>query len=141
VGTLYQELQKWIKSPLEKQTRYKGQIPSPSTVKEHLKSHKKLQSKGVVVGPKVVKTNQNKNDGKDTFSYLVGQYAIDVATLAGLSVQSLAYRTGESPQLLPWALRFSPEQAYIDLGRLSAWDRWRVLWTRVGAHYFQDKNQ
>lgn len=142
-STLYDELNKWLKSPLEKKVRFKGLIPSPPTVKGH------LQSKEAEAVPRAVKINPNNWSGSgfkpeyanhwvNSAPYLVGQYAIDVGTLASLSVQSLAYRTGHSPFLDPTALRFSPEQAYIDLGRLSAWDRWRVLWTRVGAHYYQD---
>lgn len=73
--------------------------------------------------------------------YLVGGYAIDVANLCSLTVQSLVYPLGESPQLEPWALRFSPSDAYLDLSRLSAWMQWRVLWARIAAHYLQDCQQ
>jgi hypothetical protein len=147
MGTLYTELQKWLKSPLEKEVRYKGKIPNPPTVKGHAKEagKKELKNASSVKGSTSGNVINLSNEGywphiisgPDT-PYLVGQYAIDVATLANLHVQSLAYKTGHSPLLLPWALRYSPEQAYLDLGKLDPWDQWRVLWSRVGAHFFQD---
>lgn len=69
--------------------------------------------------------------------YLTGQYALDVALLAKITVKSLAYKHG-SPDLDPWALRFSPDDAYIDLSRLDLWSRWKVMWARLGGHYMQD---
>lgn len=159
MGTLYSELQKWLKSPLPSKNR---PVSSEGIRESHWKEKPKVKLKEAEGGLKVAKTNQSNwglaehVDGKlrpdlvawngklplaiagKEVPYLVGQYAIDVATMASISVQSLAYRTGHSPFLDPTALRFSPEQAYIDLGRLSPWDCWRVLWTRIGAHYFQD---
>lgn len=76
---------------------------------------------------------------KGPYGFLTGQYALDVATLARIGVQSLSYRQGESPTLAPWALRYSPDDAYIDLDRLEWWDKWAVMWSRVGAHYYQER--
>lgn len=77
---------------------------------------------------------------KGPYGFLTGQYALDVATLARIGVRSLSYRQGESPMLAPWALRYSPDDAYIDLDRLNWWDKWAVVWSRIGAHYFQEHN-
>lgn len=72
------------------------------------------------------------------WGFLTGQYALDVATLAGVHVQSLSYGLGKSPELFPWALRYAPDDAYIDLDRLSWWDKWRLAWVRIGGHYYQN---
>lgn len=156
MGTLYEELQKWLKSPVKP----KGQPKEDYSTKVNRplwqeKIHQQIKENGG--GQRAVKavpsakstrleaaqiasfSDNIKWDGNpDIVPYLTGQYAIDVATMASISVQSLAYRTGHSPFLSPTALRFSPEQAYIDLGRLTPWDQWKILWTRIGAHYFQD---
>ena len=157
MGTLYSELQKWLKSPVKPNKLPKYKYPNPSIVeKMYVKEVGKKEQRnapsvksstwglaentGGKLRPDLVKW-----DGKLPLAiagkevpYLVGQYAIDVATLANLPVQSLAYKTGHSPLLLPWALRYSPEQAYLDLGKLAPWEKWKVLWARIGAHYFQD---
>ena len=150
MGTLYSELQKWLKSPVKPNKLPKYKYPNPSIVeKMYVKEVGKKEQRNVqnaTASTLKVTVNsdwenwlysQQKN-GNDVFGYLTGQYAIDVATLANLHVQSLAYKTGHSPLLLPWALRYSPEQAYLDLGKLAPWEKWRVLWARIGAHYFQD---
>lgn len=84
-------------------------------------------------------SEHSKRANRGRYGYLYGQYALDVATLAGLHVQSLSYPLGKSPLLFPWALRYSPDDAYIDLDRLKWWDAWAVAWARIGAHYFQSK--
>jgi len=150
MGTLYSELQKWLKSPVKPNKLPKYKYPNPSIVeKMYVKEVGKKEQRNVqnaTASTLKVTVNsdwenwlysQQKN-GNNVFGYLTGQYAIDVATLANLHVQSLAYKTGHSPLLLPWALRYSPEQAYLDLGKLAPWEKWRVLWARIGAHYFQD---
>src|SRR6185436_17823667 len=134
MGTLYNELQKWLKSPVKP----KNQILQSEGLDE---GKWKSKPKAKEVGPK---EQRNAPSVKGSTSvpvinwipprwlepklwqlepYLVGQYAIDVATLANLPVQSLAYKTGHSPLLLPWALRYSPEQAYLDLGKLTPWEK------------------
>lgn len=171
MGTLFDELQKWMKSPVKPKKQERAQTLVKEWRKEDLIRH---PSKGAGAGHPVAKAGPNakstllevaNNVPRDEWcaatcelhpkgcpppkgewyfpngaglQYLVGQYALDTATMAGIHVQSLAYRTGHSPFLAPFALRFSPEQAYVDLGRLCPWDQWKVLWTRIGAHYFQD---
>lgn len=166
MGTLYNELQKWLRSPIPQKQRTTPQQLAQRIVQRDLgpPKFKILPKEGEVDHPvaRVVPSAKSTTSVGATSvalqgildqqpggsrrnsvpaygpGYLSGQYALDVATMAKIEVQSLAYPTGKSPSLLPWALRFSPEQAYIDLGRLSPWDQWKILWTRVGAHYFQD---
>lgn len=159
MGTLYTELQKWLKSPTKpakKQQEWQKQfqiIPALREVEaDHpvVRTDRSAKSTTPVAATSVAlqgildqQPGGNRRNNVPMYGpgYLSGQYALDVATMAKIEVQSLAYPTGKSPSLLPWALRFSPEQAYIDLGRLSLWDQWKVLWTRIGAHYFQEINQ
>jgi hypothetical protein len=68
--------------------------------------------------------------------YIVGQEALDVAILVGIEVQSLAYPTGRSPFFSPGVLHYAPEEAYIDLGRLDIWTRFRIVWLHIAvAHW------
>lgn len=69
--------------------------------------------------------------------YIVGLEALDIATLIGLEVQSLAYPTGRSPVFSPTVLRYAPEDAYIDVGRLTPWELWRVIWLRIGVEHWR----
>ena len=140
---MYDELQKWLKSPVPQPKKLLPGVPPLNQIQQSkgLNEGKwKQKSKAKEVDQKVASNVPNVANTTPLLPgvYLVGEYALDVATIAGLHVQSLAYRTCHSPQLAPFALRFSPEQAYIDLGRLCAWDQWKVLWTRIGAHYYQE---
>lgn len=70
--------------------------------------------------------------------YIVGQEALDVARLTGLSVFSLLERRSwRSIPLHPNAVTAElRDLVYIDLTRLDWADRWRVAWARIGAHQF-----
>lgn len=159
MGTLYNELQKWLQSPIKKSKPKEWQkqfqlIPVVKEVEVDRPAVRTGQSAKSTtpaavpfvrnwdpIGGRPISPKLEESAVHGIAPYITGQYALDVATMAKIEVQSLAYPTGKSPSLLPWALRFSPEQAYIDLGRLSPWDQWKILWTRVGAHYFQEINQ
>lgn len=66
---------------------------------------------------------------------LVGAEAIDIARITGLQLRSGYHRSWEDSDISPEAVR-ATDHVYLDLTRLTPWDRWRVAWARIGAHYF-----
>lgn len=67
--------------------------------------------------------------------WIVGPDAVDIARLTGLPLNHLLDRRGTVPSINHAAVR-DPDNMYLDLTRLSWWDRLRVAWARIGAHYY-----
>lgn len=67
-------------------------------------------------------------------AYLTGAEAVDVARLTGLRLSTPRHSLRDEPDIDPRDV--GRATVILDLTRLDWWDRWRVAWARVGAHYW-----
>ena len=58
-----------------------------------------------------------------------------MARMTGLGLSSPRHGLREPGDIAPDAVR-DTEEVFLDLTRLGPWDRFRVAWARIGAHYF-----
>jgi hypothetical protein len=72
--------------------------------------------------------------------YLSGLVAVDVSRLTGLPLAQIGSRLDEGAEIHPFAVTH-PERMFLDLTRMAWWDRWRVAWALIGAHYYLDANE
>jgi hypothetical protein len=70
-----------------------------------------------------------------TVGYLTGGEALDVARLTGLKLTTVHHRSWEPADIDPNAVG-AGHSCFLDLTRLSWWDRMRVAWVRIGGHMF-----
>ena len=74
--------------------------------------------------------------------YLTGQEAVDVNRFTGIPL-SYRQRLGHQPDTHYEAVDqgvVSINEVYYELASLSWWDAWRIMWTRIGGHFYCDTN-